>query len=112
MTQFLTSAAWARVGELAARLTVGQIEAGIGIDGQAFKPKANGAPATLDESGNLKRSIRVLEAAGDRAVVGSELDYAPHVDAARPCLGVAPDNLDKLDRAMIDAIDLVVRSLL
>ena len=80
--------------------------AGQGADGDSFRPysasyakKKGSSRVDLKETGNLLRSIKVTQVSESTitvAVTGSAADYAEHVDADRPFLGLTPAEAEKL----------------
>lgn len=85
---------------------------GVGADGQAFRPYAPGydradtvAP-DLKDTGRLMNALQVTQADVNGATVEAPgVPYAAAVDAKRPFMGVAPDEVAGLDALVGELVE-------
>lgn len=83
---------------------------GIGADGEPIKPRADGTPSRLRESGALLGEW-AIEVGASEVSVGPTAPYAAQVDAERPFVGLTDDDLEALDGEVDAALDDAEREL-
>lgn len=100
MPELLTRSDLAAVGEAVADAIRTRTRGGVGADGKRLARRADGSASTLTDTGRMLDSLLVT--ATDRCVtVAPTVAYARHADAARPFVGLTPEQQhDTADRAL------------
>lgn len=83
---------------------------GIGADGEPLKPRADGTPSRLRESGALLGEWAIDVGATDVSV-SPTAPYAAQVDAERPFVGLTDEDIEALDSEVDAALDDAEREL-
>jgi hypothetical protein len=110
---FLNAEAFTKIGSKAIALIKEQVQAGTDIEGKPFKPyspdyakKKGVAPSNVDlkVTGQMLSSI-AQKATAENTTITPGVDYEGLVENLRPFLGIAPENLDEIDKVIIEVLD-------